>query len=406
MSDFPSLEISLYDQPIGVIAHLPGDRNLFTFHQHYIDDPAHPMLSLSFKDNMGNLITDPQQTRTRLSPFFANLLPEGHMRDYLASQAGVHSQREFFLLAALGKDLPGAIKATPVGPFLGDEKKVDKSNRVTHNSHILRFSLAGVQLKFSALWETDGRLTIPIDGVGGSWIVKFPSAVYPHVPENEFFMMEMARKMGIDVPETKLIPIDQISGIPSGLKTIGNHAFIIERFDRDLMGHGIHIEDFAQVFGLFPEKKYQAASYRNIAQVIWSEVGEEGIAEFMRRFVFNALIGNGDMHLKNWSLIYRNKTEASLAPAYDFVSTIPYISNDQLALTFVDSKAFNTLSYEQFKRFAAKAQLPENLVLESVYDSVKRFAKVWKAPFNFQLDQALAQTIDNHLNSIPIWTEK
>ena len=57
--------------------------------------------------------------------------------------------------------------------------------------------------------------------------------------------------------------------------------------------------------------------------------------EFLRRFVFNALIGNADMHLKNWSLIYPDRRAAMLAPAYDFVSTIAYLPDDRLALTFV-----------------------------------------------------------------------
>lgn len=407
MTDSLSLEISLHDEPIGAITHLPGDRNLFTFNQDYIDNPKRPTFSLSSKDTMGELITAPQQTRTRLPPFFANLLPEGHMHEYLASQAGVNPQREFYLFAALGKDLPGAVRVKRTTPFSWNKESPAEKGRGLDESHILRFSLAGLQLKFSAIWESHGGLTIPADGIGGSWIVKLPSAIYAGVPENEFTMMEMARHIGIDVPETALISIDQIHGIPSGVGAISNHAFIIKRFDRDAMGRGIHIEDFAQVFGVFPEKKYRAASYRNVAQVIWAETGEEGIVEFIRRFVFNALIGNGDMHLKNWSFIYPNKREAALAPAYDFVSTIPYLPEDQLALTFVNSKAFSALTYAQFRNFAAKAHLPESLVLETVYETVRKFSEVWKSSLSFPyLDEKLIQTIDNHLSSIPIWTEQ
>ena len=123
-------------------------------------------------------------------------------------------------------------------------------------------------------------------------------------PENEFAMIELARSVGIDVPETMLIPVKEIQGIPAGIELAGDMAFAIKRFDRDSNGRRVHIEDFAQVFGVYPERKYQNASYRNIAQVLWVETGEAGIAEFLRRFVFNALIGNADMHLKNWSLIY------------------------------------------------------------------------------------------------------
>lgn len=298
MTDFDMLDIFLDDQPIAMLTNLPGDRNLLTFHQDYINDRERATLSLSFRDVFGDLITDIKSTRTRLPPFLANLLPEGHMRDYLATQAKINPNREFYLLAALGKDLPGALKVFPSNHLKRNENQdrgIATSMRQAKEDGILRFSLAGVQLKFSAIREKEGGLTIPVDGVGGGWILKLPSSVYAGVPENEYVMMELARIIGIDVPETALVPINQIKGLPEGIGRIANHAFVIKRFDRTQEGRGIHIEDFAQVFGVFPEKKYQAASYRNIAEVVWSEIGEKGIVEFIRRFVFNALIGNGDM---------------------------------------------------------------------------------------------------------------
>jgi serine/threonine-protein kinase HipA len=82
------------------------------------------------------------------------------------------------------------------------------------------------------------------------------------------------------------------------------------------------------VFGVYPERKYKRASYRNIAEVLWAETGETGIMEFLRRLVFNTLIGNADMHLKNGSLIYPDRRRAALAPAYDFVSTIASLPDD------------------------------------------------------------------------------
>jgi serine/threonine-protein kinase HipA len=408
MSEIAFLDVLLYDHPIGVLTHLPGDRNLFSFNQEYIDDPRRSTLSLSFKDSFGDLITHIKTTRTRLPPFFSNLLPEGHMRDYLASQAKIDPLREFYLLAALGKDLPGALKVRfASSSTLRSDKngEMEEAICLENEESILRFSLAGLQLKFSAIWEKEGGLTIPVNGVGGLWIVKLPSSTYAGVPENEYVMMELARRVGIDVPETALIPIDQIHGLPQGVGQIANYAFITKRFDRTFNGEGIHIEDFAQVFGVYPERKYQSASYRNIAEVISSEIGEKGIAEFIRRFVFNVLIGNGDMHLKNWSLIYSDKENAALAPAYDFVSTIPYLPSDQLALTFVDSKAFQSLTIDQLSRFAAKAQLSKTLVLETARETVKAFATVWRSIGDFPLDRETIKIIHNHLATIPLLRE-
>lgn len=113
-----------------------------------------------------------------------------------------------------------------------------------------------MQLKFSAIKNVEeGRFTIPVDGSRGSWIVKLPSVNYQNVPENEYTMMEMARSMGIDVPETFLMPIKEIVGLPDGMEEIGPYAFTIRRFDRSSSGELIHIEDFAQIMGVYPEDK-------------------------------------------------------------------------------------------------------------------------------------------------------
>lgn len=406
MTDFSALEVLLYDEPIGVLNQLPGDRTFFSFYQSYIQNPQRPMLSLSFKDVYGDLIETSKPTRTRVPPFFSNLLPEGHMREYLAKQAKVNPQREFYLLSVLGKDLAGALTLrSPTDQNLLVDGKFEKVVSVQSEKSLLRFSLAGIQLKFSAIWEKEGGLTIPVNGVGGSWIVKLPSSSFSGVPENEFVMMELARLLGIDVPTTALIPVEQIHGLPDEVAKIAKDAFVIKRFDRDPHGKKIQIEDFAQVFGVFPEKKYRSASYRNIAEVIGAEVGEEGVVEFVRRFVFNALIGNGDMHLKNWSLIYPDKRQAKLAPAYDFVSTIPYLPNDELALTFVDSKDFRSLNTKQFRRFAAQARLPENLVIETMLDTVSAFRTLWKSVDDLRIDSGIKIVISHHLEKIPIWRE-
>jgi serine/threonine-protein kinase HipA len=109
-----ALSVRLHGKQIGVINRLTSDRQLFSFEQDYIEDPNRSTLSLSFKSAMGGLITSLRPVARRVPPFFANLLPEGHLRDYLAKLADVNPQREFFLLAVLGADLPGALAVTPM----------------------------------------------------------------------------------------------------------------------------------------------------------------------------------------------------------------------------------------------------------------------------------------------------
>lgn len=370
-----TLNVLLYGEPIATITNVGNDRTLFAFMDSYINDESRPVLGLGFKDSLGGLLTSFKPTQTKLTPFFSNLLPEETMRNYLAERAGVNPAREFCLLWVLGQDLTGAITVEPadgealppnVHQDIEDETKIEAP---------MRFSLAGVQLKFSAVQQANGGLTIPATGKGGSWIVKLPSSRFEAVPENQYSMMELARMLGMDVPETQLLPINRIANIPNGIGKFGDSAFVNKRFDR-ADGQAVHIEDFAQVFGVYPQDKYKKASMRNIAQVISIEGQDEDIAEFTRRLVFNTLIGNADMHLKNWSVIYKDKRTASIAPAYDFVSTIPYIPDDSASLKVSRSKRFNDFTLDELSHLAAKAMLPEKLVLDTAKQTVAGFHEV------------------------------
>ncbi len=381
MSDVQVLQVNLYNEPIGSLTLLQGDRSIFAFNDAYIQNPKRPALSLSFKDQFGQLITQTRPTQTSLSPFFSNLLPEGHMRDYLAKRAGVKEMREFHLLWALGADLPGAMTVTSPGDAKWNIDDVSDS-RQDHAEDTrqvaMRFSLAGVQMKFSAIAEASGGLTIPVDGSGGSWIVKLPSRRFSGVPENEYAMMSIAQRMGMDVPTHRLIDPKEVEGLPADVDGLEEPAFAISRFDRAADGSRIHIEDFAQVFGVRPNDKYEKASYRSIAKVLWIETGARGVDEFIRRLVFNTLIGNADMHLKNWSLIYPDRRTPMIAPAYDFVSTIAFLDDPNAALKYARQKRMKELTMDELRLLAAKAGAPEALVTRAASETVERFLEVWR----------------------------
>ncbi len=404
-----SLSVQLHGRQIGIINRLAGDRHLFSFEQEYVDDPNRATMSLSFKGQSGGLVTAVRPVSRRVPPFFANLLPEGHLRTYLAEQAGVKPEREFFLLAVLGSDLSGAVTVTPLtadGHAVEPQKEDEQGQGDRRDDGVLRFSLAGVQLKFSAVMEASGGLTIPAHGVGGSWIVKLPSTRFHSVPENEYVMLELARAVGITVPEISLVPISEIRGLPEAASGMEGKALVVQRFDRAAGGQRIHMEDFAQVFGLFPDDKYGHRSYANIASVLWAETGEGGTYEFVRRLVFSVLIGNGDMHLKNWSLLYPDGRTPVLSPAYDFVATFPYIAGDKLALGFGGSQSLNEITVDQVRRFADTARLPASPVWEIVRDMVERTAAAWKA-----LDQKdllpldMRKAIEKQIHAVSIKTD-
>ncbi len=408
MADVDILDVRLHGESIGTLTRLGHDRIVFGFDPAYIDDPRRATLGLAFRDAFGDLVTDIPATRTWAHPFFSNLLPEGPLREYLARAAGLDPRAEFQLLAALGEDLPGAVTVVPVeavrtASASGDGSRFAGAGRfvgagspgrgghdgaqatpdaaaggLLRSPPPLRFSLAGVQLKLSATM-TAGRLTVPVHGVGGSWIVKLPSPAFPGLCEQEFAMMRLAAAVGIDVPEVRLVSADLIGNLPRGVRTGPGPALAVRRFDRSDDGVRVHIEDFAQVLGAYPEQKYLAAGYREIAEVVGREIGDDAVIEFVHRLVFCALIGNGDAHLKNWSLIYPDDRNPQLAPAYDLVSTIAYADDDRMALRWLgEARRFTDLSEDLLARLASGARLPQRLVVRAGCELVERFLAVWE----------------------------
>jgi serine/threonine-protein kinase HipA len=398
-----TLEVHLGAMRVGALTHLGNEALIFAFDREYVEArDARPTLSLGFKAAGGGLVEQTRPTRVRLSPFFSNLLPEAHLREYLAARGGVHPDREFFLIWLLGADLPGAIEVrSPDGhppPVAAESAGRDVPGRQP-----LRFSLAGVQLKVSALMEAAKGLTLPADGIGGDWIVKLPSPRFEAVPENEFAMMTLARAAGIDVPEVRLVPTADVGGLPRDLPEAFGQSLAVRRFDRTATGERVHIEDFAQVFGVYPEEKYTKASYGSIARVLWLETGEEGITELTRRLVFNVLSGNSDAHLKNWSLIYPDGRTPRLAPAYDLVGVVPYIPDDGLALSLGDTKAFSHVDPDRFRRFAEKAGLPVRLVVQTARDTASRIRDLWPAHEPLRaLPERVRAALDAHIGSVPL----
>lgn len=401
-----ALSVRLYGKHIGVITRLAGDRQLFAFEQDYIDDPQRPTLSLSFKGSTGGLVTNFRPVGRRVPAFFSNLLPEGHLRDYLAKRADVNPDREFFLLAVLGADLPGALVVEPLESDRQSSEPQDARDDDTYDDsrggeEPLRFSLAGVQLKFSAVMEASGGLTIPAGGLGGSWIVKLPSARFKAVPENEFAMMELAKRTGISVPDNKLIDVASIKGLPEQAHTVEGKALAVKRFDRLPDGAPVHMEDFAQVFGEFPNNKYKFHSYANIAAVLWVEIGEQAVIEFVRRLVFSVVIGNADMHLKNWSLLYPDRRTPALSPGYDFVATLPYIPDDKLGLSFGDSRSLSEITPDQMRRFADTARIPASPLWKIAVETAERTGESWKTLEHADaLPKDLKDTISKQIFSV------
>lgn len=355
-----------------------GDVARFVFDSGYWDNPNRNVLGLWFED-------DPRRSpkaALRLPPWFSNLLPEGTLRDWIARDQGVSADRELQLLLRIGRDLPGAVEVVAsdaaFDPDLLDEPQQPTAPE-SRGRPQWKFSLAGVGLKFSLLKQNE-RLTLPASGELGDWIVKLPDALYPDVPANEFAAMNLARATGIDVPEVTLVHRDELPVLPArAWPSAEEVAFAIARFDRRLGGERIHIEDFAQVRGFYDTAKY-TGSFETVGALTYRNHDRVSLREFVRRLTFNLLIGNGDAHLKNWSLIYLDGRVPSLSPAYDLVSTAPYATSDEpddFGLSFGGTKVMDRISRDAFRQFQLRLRAEAADVLNVVDETVERFEAAW-----------------------------
>lgn len=240
-----------------------------------------------------------------------------------------------------------------------------------------KFSLAGVQMKFSSS-HLDGRYHIDQEISDNMWIIKTPSTVHKGVPVNEYTCMKLAEVAGADIPEIRLIELKELEGLPSIRLPDEQYAYGIKRFDRSDKGR-IHSEDFAQVFGLYPSDKYQRVNYEQLASVLYQSSSErlKDIQQMARRLLINILLGNGDAHLKNWTLIYSDAFSPRLSPLYDVVFTSPYIKNDSLALNMVGTKQWSEVSMRHFEVWAEKAAVPWVAIKPHLMDVMELARQNW-----------------------------
>ncbi|MBY2963301.1 type II toxin-antitoxin system HipA family toxin [Rhizobium leguminosarum] len=394
----PSLEVLLNDLKVGTLVRTPGDFNAFSFDEAYRATGGFPVLSLSFRAATGGLRKDPKPIAGALPAFFANLLPEDKLREAMEKHHAGHVRagNDFDLLAALGQDLPGAVRVVPSG---GTTAVIEDASRGKPKA---RFSLAGVQMKLSVMKNTGrgGGLTLPMGDEQGHYIAKLPSTSFPGVSENEYANLALAAAIGMEVPERELVEKSDFEGIPEEFDTLSDgKVLLVKRFDRGAGAERIHIEDFAQVFGIYPSRKYEAAAYHDIASALGVAISPTAALEFVRRLALTAITGNGDMHLKNWSLIYRgNGDKPELAPIYDVLSTVPYIPADAMALSLGGERSFKALVAQRWKIFANRARLPEPAVLKAVIDVVERVNRHWwSLPERAVVPEKVLERIDEHV---------
>ena len=385
-----ALGLVLYGQRMGVLVHYSGGRNILTFDPEYSHLPApdRPVFTLTqlWKEDY---LSNRQSHTQRLPPVLSNLLPEGALREWLSSTLKTHIDNEFPLLAWTGNNLPGALEAIPlnaddipdwaligreqVEPVLIDVKVKDS-----------KFSLAGVQMKFSSIRQ-DGRFNISTRIGSDSWIIKTPSTVHRNVPENEYTAMKLAESIGVDIPEIQLIPLEQFDNLPDIILPEESVAYGIRRFDRgegvgEDSKHRIHSEDFAQIFEFYAHKKYNHANYEQIGRVVYqfSQNGLADLQQMARRLLANILLANGDAHLKNWSMIYPDRIHPRLSPAYDIVTTLPYVKGETgTALNMGKEKVWSNITMATFQYWVTRIGAPWPAIKIHLEDAMENARQQW-----------------------------
>jgi serine/threonine-protein kinase HipA len=212
-----------------------------------------------------------------------------------------------------------------------------------------------------------------------SWIIKTPSTIHRNVPENEYSAMKLAEAIGVDIPEIELAPLDSLDKLPEIQLPNESHAYAIRRFDRGPQGR-IHTEDFAQIFELYAHDKYGKSNYEQIAATLYryGANGLEDVQQMARRLLANILLANGDAHLKNWTVIYPDTIHARLSPAYDIVSTLPYVHGENgIALNLGTQNAWYGINLATFQAWSERVGISWPAVKVHVLNALARARETW-----------------------------
>lgn len=230
-----------------------------------------------------------------------------------------------------------------------------------------KMSIQGVQPKLSARLNIKEQQFDPVDR-DGSYILKPQITEYPEVPENEDLTMRLAGVIGIDVP---------LHGLLYGRDR--QLTYFIRRFDRVGRNDKVHVEDFAQLAGLSRETKYRS-SMEQVVGLIDSYCTFPAVEKLklLHLTLFSFLVGNEDMHLKNFSIMYKDDVIA-LSPAYDLLNTtiaLPH-PEEELALPLNGKK--NRLKQQDLVDYFGRNRLQlTNRVIDKVLQKLKQARAAWE----------------------------
>lgn len=266
----------------------------------------------------------------------------------------------------LGDYHPACVKAffgtkqAPVLPY-----KLSEMEKLAKEAAELSITVPGVQPKLSLGWikqeMEDGhqsRLTI-MDALEGNYILKPQNAPYPQMPENEHLTMKLSELFKMDI-----VPVNMIR------LASGELCFITRRIDRNPDGSKRHMIDFLQILEL-------ADKYKGTMEALGKTIGELSVntlfdkLRFFESAVFNFIIGNNDMHLKNYSMFLSDMGWV-LSPFYDLLNVKLILPKDKEDTALLLGGKKSNFSKAYFDRLGVGLGLNDKQ-LTSVYKKVAKW---------------------------------
>lgn len=365
------LAVWLYGNRVAIIERVRGRPRLaYTDEALGRYDLGTPLLSLSLP------VANRKYPQGVVRAFLDGLLPEGEFRQSIARDVGVSPVDTYGLIQALGRDCAGALvvqpadnppppqpmttTAEPLSAAEIDEIVSNLRSAPLGAGGRVRVSLAGVQEKLLLTRMPDGSWGRPVDGTPSTHILKPEIAAYPQTVENEAFCMRLAKHLGLDVAKVETTEV------------AGRKLIVIERYDREVGPDGsvqrIHQEDFCQATGTPPETKYEGnggPSLRAVADILQSFAAPGSLERLLQAVTLNVLLGNGDAHGKNFSLLHHGSGVLTVTPLYDLISTLHY-GDKRLAMSIDSVQRTDRVTGERIVNEAARWGLSRRLATEIV----------------------------------------
>lgn len=355
-----------------------GDDTAFSYVADYLADGQAPAVALTLPRGPSAV----RATGGSVPPFFAGLLPEGARLQALTAGARTSADDQLTLLLVVGADAIGDVAVVPHGaqphappPLLDaaagqveDFSALFARATSPDPQQLDRVALPGVQVKVSA-----AMMTTPLATTAGPAILKLDPPDYPHLVGNEAFFLTMAAGCGLSVCRHQLLR-----------DGAGRAGLLVERFDRvpgpDGRPHRLAQEDACQVLGRYPAAKYRL-SFQEAATALADAVEAGGgsrrlaLRRLLEIAAFSYLIGNGDLHGKNLSIRQDLNGVWEVTPAYDLLTTQPYMRwSDPMALAMYGRA--NRLQRRWWLQAATQLGLPDRAVAGAL-DRILEGSRAW-----------------------------